>query len=129
MAKKYKTTPTIKQRKAVEIMAENGWVASRAMIEAWYSPKSANKPSKLTESSWYKQLLREYIPKKLILEKLRRWLENMSDSEILWHLTLASKIQGLQVDKSSIEQLNVSVDLPVDSEQKKQIAKQLLENN
>lgn len=47
---KYKVKPTDKQAKAVEIMENNGGNASRAMIEAGYSPATAKNPSKLTKS-------------------------------------------------------------------------------
>jgi hypothetical protein len=52
--------PTLRQRKAVENMVENGGVVSSAMISAKYSPNTAKTPQKLTESIGYKELLKEY---------------------------------------------------------------------
>lgn len=50
MKTKYKVKPTSRQAKAVEIMENNGGNASKAMIEAGYSPATAKNPSKLTKS-------------------------------------------------------------------------------
>lgn len=65
---------TLRQKKAVAILAEGGRSVSRAMREAGYSPKSATKPKKLTESKGFKELLDKYLPDKLLAEKHKELL-------------------------------------------------------
>ena len=50
---------TIKQRKALAKMVENGGIASRAMIDVGYSPATASDPSKLTRSKGFLELCEE----------------------------------------------------------------------
>lgn len=49
---------TTKQKKALEILVENGgdMPVSKAMVRAGYSPATAKTPQKLTESESYKAL-------------------------------------------------------------------------
>lgn len=64
---------TLKQKKALAIMAENGGVASRAMLEAGYSPMTAQDPKKLTESRGYKELCAQHgLTPDLIIKSLTR---------------------------------------------------------
>lgn len=51
--------PTIKQRRAVAELVENGGNVSKAMLAAGYSPATANTPQKLTESEYVQDLMRE----------------------------------------------------------------------
>ena len=51
---------TVKQRRALAKMVENGGVASTAMIAAGYSKRTAVTPSKLTDSDGFKELCAEY---------------------------------------------------------------------
>lgn len=60
--------PTLKQQKAVALMAENGGNASKAMRDAGYSPQTAVTPSKLTESIGFQDLLDKYIPELKLLQ-------------------------------------------------------------
>jgi len=63
-----KARPTTKQKKAVMIMGGNGGNVTQAMLEAGYSPATANTPSKLTESAGFKSIA-EQIPNSLLVEK------------------------------------------------------------
>lgn len=50
---------TIKQRKALDRIVENGGNVSRAMMEVGYSPMTAKTPQKLTESIGFRELCEE----------------------------------------------------------------------
>mgnify|MGYP001563744991 CR=1 FL=1 len=60
---------TIKQKRAVAILAENGGSVSAAMREAGYSDISAATPKKLTESDGWQELMQKYLPDKLLARK------------------------------------------------------------
>lgn len=67
---------TAKQKKALAIMAENGGVASTAMIEAGYSPQTAVTPGKLTNSKGFQELIDEFLPEKHLMKKHRAFLDS-----------------------------------------------------
>ena len=94
---------TLKQKLAVRNLVENHGNVSKAMRDAWYPDVTAKNPKNLTESKWYKEELNKYIPRSLILGRLKGWIERLDDKEVLWHLHLASKIQGMQKDNVQVE--------------------------
>src|SRR5258708_18855653 len=51
---------TLRQRKAVDRLVENGGNVTRAMIDTGYSLATANSPTNLTESKGYKEILEEH---------------------------------------------------------------------
>ncbi len=51
---------TVKQKKAIDAMVENGGIVSKAMEQVGYSKNTAKTPQKLTESKGYQELLEEY---------------------------------------------------------------------
>ena len=62
--------PTPRQRLVAKKILENkGMAVSRAMIEAGYPKTTAKNPQQLTESKSWKELLAEYLPDKLLIEK------------------------------------------------------------
>ena len=62
---------TLKQKRAVDRMVENGGIASQAMIDVGYSANTARTPSKLTESDGFKELYKEKgLTENLIVESL-----------------------------------------------------------
>lgn len=58
---------TLKQKRAIRNLVENGGVVSRAMIDAGYSPQTAKVPQKLTESKAFKTIA-EQIPDDLLVK-------------------------------------------------------------
>lgn len=66
--KRTKLIGTLKQRRAVQFMAENGGVVSTAMLKAGYSPVTAKVPGKLTKSPTFQQLLDQYLPEDKLLQ-------------------------------------------------------------
>lgn len=73
---------TLKQKAAALKMVENGGNASRAMIDAGYSPATAKNPSKLTESEGFADIKERYYAKlaelnlgpEKMAEKIDEWL-------------------------------------------------------
>ena len=66
---------TLKQKKAIQKVVENGGNVSRAMIDSGYSPATAKTPQKLTESKAWIQLMEQYIPDDKLLAKHQEALE------------------------------------------------------
>ena len=59
--------PTIKQKRLLKIIvADTSKTMGQAMIEAGYSPLSAVKPSLLTKTERWQQLLEKYLPDDLL---------------------------------------------------------------
>lgn len=59
---------TLRQKKAVAILAEKGGSVRSAMRKAGYSKKT-NTPKKLTESKGFRELLSKYLPDELLAKK------------------------------------------------------------
>ena len=93
--------PTIKQKKAVEEIVENGGNVSKAMREVGYSKETAHTPKKLTNSIGYKELVNKYLPKRMILKALE---DDIKDKPRFRHqeIALALKVQGMLSDKIDI---------------------------
>jgi len=75
---------TIKQKKAVENIVENGGNVSKGMIDANYSPNTAHTPQKLTESKAWDDLMEEYLPDK-DLAQVHQELLNKREKSIIEH--------------------------------------------
>lgn len=90
-----KTRPTELQKKALENMVVNGGNASKAMIDAGYSKKTAINPSKLTSSDGYMALLEEYgLTRELVVTALVDDINGKRRNRTS-ELKLASDILGL----------------------------------
>jgi len=68
---------TLKQKKAMQKVLENGGNVAKAMREVGYSPSTVNKPGVLTKSKAWEELLSEYLPDELLTRKLEEGLEAM----------------------------------------------------
>lgn len=79
IAKKRGGYRTVKQLRAISILAENpGKPVAQAMIEAGYSPNTANSPAELTQSQTFKdwnERLGFILSDELLAKKLREGLE------------------------------------------------------
>ena len=73
--KKNKITPTMKQRRAIKNVVENGGNVSKAMRDAKYSIETAKNPKKLTDSRAWEELVEENLPDK-DLSRLHKKLLN-----------------------------------------------------
>ena len=87
---------TTKQKRAIARMVENGGNVSRAMLEADYSPATANTPQKLTESKGYKEeLARHGLTEELITTALVSDIEAKPKKRFL-ELSLGADILGMK---------------------------------
>ena len=89
---------TNKQKKAVDIMLENGGNVSKAMREAGYSENTAKTPQKLTQSDGYKELMEAYLPDDMLLRALSDDIEKKIGNR-KQELELAFKLKGKMTDK------------------------------
>ncbi len=93
---------TEKQRKAVDIMVENGGNASRAMREAKYSPNTAKTPDKLTKSKGFQEICEERgLTDDFLLDALVDDIKGKPKNR-KGELELGFKIRGRMVDKTDI---------------------------
>lgn len=53
---------TIKQKKALDNVVVNGGNITKAMLDAGYSPNTANTPQKLTKSPAWQELMKKHFP-------------------------------------------------------------------
>ena len=63
---------TIKQQRAAKALVGNGGNITQAMIEAGYSPNTANTPQKLTDGRGFQEIWEELIPKSLVVKTHRK---------------------------------------------------------
>ncbi len=88
---------TLKQKKAMQKVLENGGNVAKAMREVGYSPSSVDNPSVLTRSKAWEELLSEYLPDELLTRKLEEGLEAMKQLSariIIKKGATASEIDG-----------------------------------
>lgn len=93
---------TIKQRKAAELLVENGGNASKAMRDAGYSPATAKTPQKLTESTGFQELCDELgLTDEFLLKAL---VEDITSKpgDRKPELELGFKVKGRMTDKKEI---------------------------
>lgn len=69
-----KRKASMRAKKAFEIMVGNGGKIGPAMIEAGYSPNTADSPSKLTNQKSWKELMDEYLPETLVAARHKELL-------------------------------------------------------
>ncbi len=87
---------TIKQKRALEKLVENGGNVTQAMREVGYSEGTVNNPSNLTHSKGYKEILDDYgLTKNLVVESLVSDIKS-KPNERLRELALASDILGIK---------------------------------
>lgn len=92
---------TSKQRKALDKLVGNGGNVTEAMIDAGYSPNTANTPQKLTESKGFQELCEEVgLTDGFILKALKQDIES-KPGERSRELAIAVKVRGLE--KTSID--------------------------
>ena len=100
---------TKKQRLAAENMAKNGGIASKAMRDAGYSPKTAKTPSKLTSTKGFMELMDEYgLTDELIIKSLVHDIKKKPGGRTQ-ELTLAVKMRGRITEKADHTTLGESI--------------------
>lgn len=85
----------MRQKNAVKRMAENGGVASTAMVDVGYSEQTAKTPHKLTKSKGFKEILAEAgITDEYLSKKHKKLLESRKEEIVTKNLDLAYKVKG-----------------------------------
>lgn len=99
--KKYKVKPSIKCKKAVANMVENGGNVSKAMRDAGYSEETAISPKKLTDSKGFKTEAKPFVEKMIkerdeAIKRLPEVRDNASYSDLSRTISIfTEKIQLL----------------------------------
>ncbi len=129
--------PTIKQIKAFKEVTENHRPVSRAMLEVGYDPDTASKPSNLTNSKGWQELMEKHLPDKLLAKKHKEGLD--ASEEVIMngkvvaskpdygvrhkYLDSAYKLKGKYVEKESNVTNNTVIFVPVEIMNKHGISK------
>ena len=113
--------PTIKQKKALSNLVENGGNVSKAMRDAHYSVETAKTPSKLTESKGFQELLEKQLSNKLLTRVHKEGLKATKVTRIgknthedpdyatrHKYLETAYKIKGLQKEETTQTLTNIA---------------------
>jgi hypothetical protein len=95
-------------KKTFELMAENGGIVSTAMVEAGYSPVTANTPGKLTNSKAWKELMAEHLPDDLLAKKHHEFLNSKREDIGVKALDMGYKLKGSYAPEKS-QALNLIV--------------------
>lgn len=94
---------TIRQKKALNKIVENGGNVSKAMRDVGYSPATAENPSKLLDSKGFMQLMDEKgLTDDLIITSLVDDIKSKPSNRTP-ELTLAVKMRGRITEKSQID--------------------------
>lgn len=93
--------PTLKQKRAVDNMVENGGNVSKAMRDAGYSPATAKTPEKLTSSQAFADLLEAYLPDDMMLRALSDDIEKKEGNRTS-ELQLGFKLKGRMTEKVDV---------------------------
>lgn len=102
---------TARQKLAVDKLVENGGNVTKAMLDAKYSPATANTPKKLTESDGFKELCEEAgltdgLLTKALVEDIKKKKGNRKAE-----LELGFKVRGRLSDKQEFNQ-NLIINIP-----------------
>jgi len=90
---------TLKQRKAIDNVVENGGNVTKAMRDAGYSETTVNNPDNLTKSDAWIELMEAYLPDDMLLGALSNDIEKKEGNRKA-ELELAFKLRGKMVDKT-----------------------------
>ncbi len=107
---------TLRQKKALKAIVENGGKISTGMRAAGYSPATAENPSKLTSTKGWAELLEEYLPDSKIVKALddgimaTKWRGSFTEPDKkvedyavrAKYTELALKVKGKLIDKQEV---------------------------
>src|SRR4051794_31110861 len=94
--------PTVKQKRTVIRIVENGGNVSQAMIDVGYSPATAKTPQKLTESDGFKELLDTYLPDDRVLATHAGLLNALDGNVAARAVDMAYKLKGSYAPEKSV---------------------------
>lgn len=115
---------TRKQKAAAIKIVENHGNVSKTMLDVGYTEASAKNPSNLTESKGWKELMNEYLPDSLLMQRHRELLDKKEPMVVSKGLDMAYKVKGAYAPEKHI---NVNTSIESESpEALKQLAHGLL---
>ena len=88
--------PTIKQRKAAELLVENRGNIGKSMIEAGYDPTTAKNPKNLTESIGFQEVYKEIGLTPMFLTKALKDDIEQKPKNRYSEMNLAAEILGMK---------------------------------
>lgn len=97
--KKYKIKPTIRQKRVLDNLAENGGNLGKAILDAGYSKVTSLTPSKVTDTRGWKELLKEELPDSLIAQRHKELL----NSQYVDHMVFPLNITDEQITETLAE--------------------------
>lgn len=100
--------PTIKQKKAFKEITENHRSVSAAMREVGYDESTATKPSNLTDSKGWAELMETYLPDDELAKKHKQFLNSDREEIGIKALDLSYKLKGSYAPDKNIN-INMSV--------------------
>ncbi|MES2416275.1 MAG: hypothetical protein V4504_01080 [Patescibacteria group bacterium] len=104
-------TTTLKQKKVLKLLGENGGNLRKAIKEAGYSQKYADNPQRLTTTQTWQEITDETFPDALLALVHRKLLEN--EYTALKALDLAYKLKGRykEAEKPVLENKQIIVEI------------------
>lgn len=91
--KEYNIKPTLKHKKVLKNLVENGGNKYKAIKDAGYSEAVATTPQKVTESKGFQRLVAKYLDDDFVLSALHDDIKAKPKQRVQ-ELQLASKIKG-----------------------------------
>lgn len=102
---------TIKQRKAIDKLVENGGNISKAMVDAGYSPATAHTPSKLTDSIGFNELCNKLgLTEDFLINALKEDIETKKGNR-KGELELGFKVRGRVNPEKAGGDTNIQINL------------------
>lgn len=109
MPKKYKVEPTERQKKAFQILSEEGKKKGEAMREAGYSEIVAKAPTRVTKTRGWEELLKRELPDEKLVKKHNYLLSSRRKEETQKSaLDMAYKLKGSYAPERS-QSLNLNI--------------------
>jgi len=90
---------TLRQKKAIDNVVENGGNVTKAMRDAGYAETTVNNPDNLTKSDAWLELMEAYLPDDMLLGALSDDIEKKEGNRKA-ELELAFKLRGKMVEKT-----------------------------
>lgn len=108
---------TIKQEQAFKEITENHRSVSSAMRMVGYDDDTASKPSNLTKSKGWKELMDKYLPDSLLVEKHNALLNKvnkegeMDIQAVVKGLDMGYRLKGSYLDKEEKGDTNIQINI------------------
>lgn len=84
---------TLKQKAAILKIAENHGNVSKTMLQVGYTHNTAKKPSNLTNSKGWEELLEKYLPDDYLLKRNKWLIKNKSHDAVARGLEMVYKLK------------------------------------